>query len=94
LTTLLVLVVARLLHLLHQLTHSSHRLTVVWTMPLLRVDDEGWDVDVAQVPLYLDELEALRELADVTIQVIGNRSAGQIEAPGAGPEKPKKGGGR
>ena len=61
---------------------------------LLRVDDEGWDVDVAQVPLYLDELEALRELADVTIQVIGNRSAGQIEAPGAGPEKPKKGGGR
>lgn len=55
---------------------------------LLRVDDEGWDVDVAQVPLYLDELEALRELADVTV------APARSEAPGAGPEKPKKGGGR
>ena len=54
------------------------------------VDDEWVGRGRAQVPLSdLDELEALRELAAETIQVIGNHGAAATDRSadhGAGPE--------
>ena len=69
-----------------KLDQSERQLTITDAPPdeyvataLLRNDDEGWAVDMAQAPLYLDEFEALSELKDVTMGPPPARTINQIE---------------
>lgn len=69
-----------------KLTSDERQLTITDEAPkpyavvvVLPVDDDGWDADQAQVPLYSEEFELLRGLPDVAVQQDGKPVA-QLEA--------------
>ena len=79
-----------------KLEQAERQLTITDAPPkqyhcavMMHVDDDQWKVDIALVPLFEDEWDALRELPDVTLQQMFNVPAPlEIEAPADEPPAP------
>ena len=79
-----------------KLEQAERQLTIADAPPkqyhcavMMHVDDDQWKVDIALVPLFEDEWDALRELPDVTLQQMFNVPAPlAIEASADDPPAP------